>query len=310
MTSSLIYRLVLIGLLPVIAILLYMEGKNYDPALIEFQLNESIENPIASFFPSETGDLILKGQLKTYMTENLYENVNGHAEYFISAGFNGLTVGEYGRKGHEKESADVVVDIYDMGKSIQAFGILSDETGGRTDLLKPGVTGAKTGQGASFIKGQYYVRIALYDKSFNLDDFIMHIDRQIDAAVEPLPVFSALPDIGEVVQTRFVKEAYRGLDFVNNVIEREYNLKGETLRIFLFSANEIDVNKLVSSFIDYFEESEIEYHTISRMGKTFYEVKDPYEGDWVLVPLPESVYGIYGNYNNEIINSVLKGPVE
>ncbi len=310
MTSHVIYRLVLLGLLPVIAVLLYLEGMNYDPSLIEFQFAESAANPMGSFFPSEIDGLTRTGQLKIYTNENLYEYVNGHAEYFISAGFKGLTVGEYGRKEIGKRGPDAVVDMYDMGKSIYAFGVLSDESGGKTDLLRPGVTGIKRDQSAVFIKGQYYVRIALYDKSLSLDGFIKHLDWHIGVVFESLPFFSELPDIGEVVQTRFVREAYRGLEFVNNVIEREYNLNGETFKVFLFTGKEGDVQRLVSNFIEFFGESGIEYHAIERIGRTFYEVKDPYEGDWVLVPLSESVYGIYGHYNNEIINLVLKGPAE
>ena len=84
-----------------------------------------------------------------------------------------------------------------------------------------------TQQGISFVKGQYYVRIAAYNENVSLDLFTQYIDDRISAGSDPFPEFARLPDIGEVVQTRFVREAYRGLDFVNNVIEREYIVGGE-----------------------------------------------------------------------------------
>ncbi len=308
MTSSITYRFLLLGLLPLIAVFIYMEGQDYDPALLTFQSSESTENPMASFIPEGIPNFSRIGQIRTYTSENLYEYVNGHAEYFISAGFKGLAVGEY--SGVEGGGPDVVVDIYDMGRSIYAFSVLADETDGKADLLLPGVTGLKTEQGVSFFKGQYFVKIALYNKDVSLDDFIIQIDRQIDSSADLFPEFALLPDIGDVVQTRFVREAYRGLDFVNNVIEREYSVGGERLQVFLYAGDEGEIKKLVRSFTDYFSQSEIEYDVIDKMGRVIYKIRDQYEGEWILIPLSDALFGIYGHYNDAIIDSILKGPSE
>lgn len=305
MTASRSYRLILAGMLPVIALLVYMEGQTYDPALIQFQSSLSQTDPALSFFPDRITEFGRIGQIRTFTKENLYEYVNGHAEYFISAGFSRLTVGEYGGAGTERGGPDAVVDIYDMEKSIQAFGILSDQSGGSTHTLQSGATGFRTQQSISFVKGQYYVRIAAYNENVSLDVFAQRIDDRISAGSDPFPEFSRLPDIGEVVQTRFVREAYRGLDFVNNVIEREYIVGGKKLQLFLVTGEEGDIKKLMRSFTDFFDQSEIAYDTIDRMGGTIYEVKDPFEGDWVLIPLSDSLFGIYSHYNDEIIDALL-----
>lgn len=310
MTSHGAYRLILVGLLPVITLLIYVEGQKYDPALIQFQSVAPQSDLIASFFPGEITGFSRIGQISTYIKENLYEYVNGHAEYFISAGFERLAVGEYRKAGAEKDEPDAVVDIYDMGKSIQAFGILSDESGGRTESLQTGATGFRTQQGISFVKGQYYVRIAAYHENVSLDVFAEHIDRQIGSGADPFPEFAPLPDIGDVLQTRFIREAYRGLDFINNVIEREYMVDGEKLQMFIVTGTEDDIRKLVRSFTDFFRQSEIQYDTIQKTGRIIYEVKDPYEGDWILIPLPDSLFGIYGYYNDGIIDALLSGSGE
>jgi len=139
MALSGLYRIILIGLLPAVALLIYFNGQSYDPALINFSKSQSVMDNMSGFFPDEIETLSRSGQIRTYTRENLYEYVNGHAEYFISSGFVKLSVGEYSM--NSKDDPDVVIDIYDMGKSIQAFGILSDESGGNTTDIHSGLTG-------------------------------------------------------------------------------------------------------------------------------------------------------------------------
>lgn len=296
----------LIALLPVIALILYIEGQNYDPALIRFQPMEKGVGREAAFFPRELAGFSQRGQVRSFTKENLYEYVNGHAEYFISAGFVHLSVGEYSTRGSEPGEPDVVVDIYDMGKSIQAFSILADEAGGSPSALQAGMMGLKTPQGISFFTGQYYVRISAYDENAPLETFAEKIDVEIGAKSDPFPEFSRLPDLGEVVTTRFIKEAYRGLDFVENVIEREYRINGSTVQVFLVSGKEEEIGKLVASFLDFYRQSEIEYDTIEIRGKRLYKIRDPYEGEWFLIPLPDALFGIFGSIDDKTLQYLVK----
>src|SRR3990172_10381103 len=118
-------RLLLLALLLVIALIIYFTGQHYDPALIQF--DQSGQGQGVSVLPDEVNGLKKTGQIRQFTKENLYEYVNGHAEYFISAGFAGLLVGEYASSGTDASRPDIQTEIYDMGRSIQAFGILMDE---------------------------------------------------------------------------------------------------------------------------------------------------------------------------------------
>ena len=51
MAVSNAYRLLLAGLLPVIAFFIYIEGQTYDPALIQFQSSQPAVDSAASLFP-------------------------------------------------------------------------------------------------------------------------------------------------------------------------------------------------------------------------------------------------------------------
>ena len=94
------------------------------------------------------------------------------------------------------------------------------------------------------------------------------------------------------------------MDFVNNVIEREYAVNGEAMQVFVVTAKKQEIEKLVDSFFNYFGQSDIQYNEIEREGAKFYTIKDPYEGDWVLIPLSDSLFGIFGTFNDSIIHSL------
>ena len=305
MASSKIYPLLLAGLLPVIALLIYFEGQHYDSALVRFESSQSEAGSMASFFPPEVGSYSLLGQVRSYAKENLYEYVDGHAEYFISAGFVSLQVGDYRRTGSQNREPDVVVDIYDMGKSIQAFGVLSDESGGKLTELQEGLTGFRTPSGMSFVKGKYYVRMASYDENASLDLFARRVAGAMGAGTQTQSEFSMLPDIGDVVATRYIKEAYRGLDFVNNVIEREYMRNGKKFQVAEFTGGKEKREHLVKSFVAYFNESDITFSRTEKEGREVYSVKDPYEGDWALIVSPDALYGVYGEYDKSVIEALV-----
>ncbi len=307
MVTARLNRILLIALLPVVAVVLYLEGQKYDPALIRFSPSEYGSNVEASFFPPEIDGYRQTGQLKQYTKENLYEYVNGHAEYFISAGFAGMTVGEYAKAGTGPDKPGAVVEIYDMGKGIHAFGIFADEAGENPDYIQAGSMGFKTAQNLAFIKGKYYVKIHIFDDIVPLETFAEHIDRKIGIASGPFPLFSRFPDLGEVVTTRFVKEAYRGLDFAKNVIEREYRIKGNRVQVSLVAGEGDEIRKLVETFLDFFNQSKIIYTKIEKNGQMMYKVQDPYEGTWFLVPFPETLFGVYGTIDDTVLDTLTKG---
>ncbi len=294
-------RILLIALLPVVAAVLYLEGQHYDPALIQFSPSEYGSGREASFFPTEVAGYRRSGQLRRYTRENLYEYVNGHAEYFISAGFTGLTVGDYVREGGNPDQPDVVVDIYDMEEGIQAFGILADEGGEDAKNIETGHMGFKTDQVVGFIKGRYYVKINRFDEQAPLEQLAREIDNNMADAPDALPLFSRLPDLGDVVTTRFIKEAYRGLDFANNVIEREYRLNGKALQVAVFTSDATETSKQIAVFREYFDRSAIPYSPIEKNGRTLHKVRDPYEGDWYLIPLPDTLLGVFGEVDDALL---------
>ena len=304
MQVAMIYRLLLLALLPVIALLVYVESRDYDPALIQFQQEALPSDPMEDFAPENIGPFVRMGSLRVFTRDNLWEYVNGHAEYYISQGFKRLAVGDYALGESEKDQSDALVAIFDMQKAIQAFGVFSDELTDESTTLD---TEIQTPQGVTFIKGPYLVKILMYNDKASPDTIKDHISRQIGPETGQLNAFSGLPQIGGIAQTSFFKESYRGLEFLNNVLERKYRINEKSCTIALFTEDPIQIKTLTKTFVDFFQDSEIEYSTEEISGKKIYKISDPYEGDWVLMEHEKALLGVYGAVDDSIIEKIIQG---
>ena len=317
------YRILLISLLPCIAALIYFSGQRYDAALIDFRTEAKQQAPVspaASPLPIEheqTQTTILpasqeiagfrqSGQVRRYTKENLYEHVDGHAEYFISAGFAGLTVIEYIASGSVAKQAEIQAEVFDMGKSIQAFGVLADESGETAAPVSVGAMGFKTSGGVNFIKGRYYVKIMAFSPKTPVLRFAKGFADTLSSDHGSFEVFSKFPNIGKIGKTRFVKEGYRGLDFLHNVIEREYSYGDKTIKVALVTGSGQEMKSLLTSFIDYFKKYAIPYEKIKKSGKDVYRVTDKYEGNWFLIPAHEAIFSVFGTEDEGILQYFVK----
>ncbi len=289
-------RILLLALLPVIASILYLEGQRYDPALIRFSADDLAAGGQAALLPDRVGTMVRSGPLRTFSKDNLYEYVNGHAEYFLSAGFESLTVGDYLGQDNPTGQADLVADIYDMGKPLYAATVLADETGGTPGTLPFGAVGARSDQGISFTSGKYYIRIGIFRADAPVEEFAAAIHRLIipdKTAAVPVPT-NHLPDLPDAGPIRFVKEAYRGLDFANNIQERTYTVNDVTVQVALATGEPVEMEELRAAYLDFFTESDVPVETRQVNGQTVYKIADPYEGIWYLLERAGALLGIYG----------------
>jgi hypothetical protein len=298
-----IIRLLLVAFLPALALFLYFEGQHYDPALINFKSSEQgIER---AFFPSEIDGYIKKGEIRHFTFENLYEYVNGHAEYFIDAGFKDLFVAEYIRKGSQQGQSEMIAEIYDMARPLQSFGVFSDEAEDSDNDIQIGTMGTKTPQGITFIKGPYFIKIVTFNENAPYEKLAQAIDSTIKEEGSSFSLFARFPDLGTIVSTRFIKKDYRGLGFVTNVLERQYEVNGENVGIALIMGkSNKSSQQLMSSFFNFFKENDVNYTEIERENRKFYKIMDPYEGDWFLVPFDDLVVGVYGAGNEELVMKI------
>jgi hypothetical protein len=290
-------RWLLLALLPLIAFGLYLDGQNYSGDLLEFRPNDSAASN--TLLPARLGGQAAFGPLRQFNKDNLYEYINGHAEYYLGAGFVSLTVGEYGTGGDGQARA--VVNLYDMGNALNAFGALTHEAG-EQESVEIGQLGFRNEKGASFIHGPYYVQISLFDPLLPLLDMAREMADALAAQSSGTALAFHFPDLGSIQNTRFVREYYRGMDFLHNVLERSFLHQGLALQAFLVADPEHAVSTKLRRFLD---SEDIEHQASEHGGLSYVAVSDPYEGDWFFVPLPQQqLLGVYAPLDDTLISRI------
>jgi len=287
-----LYRYLLLLLLPLIATVIYMDGRRYDPGLIDFSKSEEESSPLLSFFPEKEGAMARQGRVRIFTKDNLYEHINGHAEYFISAGFKSLAVAEYG------EPADKVcctADVYDMGTAANAFGALMGEISDDFTKIDRGFMGFVSPRMLSFSKGPYYVKVSAFTGGAPLESMAIMIEKAMGELKTEIPQLKRFPETKAIAASlRFFKEAYRGIDFLNNVFEKDYLIGSKQLTVALMEGDREELDKRVLRLLGFLKNEEIDYEEIMLGQSPYYHVKDPFEGDWLLLPGNGQFFMVYG----------------
>ncbi|MBF0369513.1 MAG: hypothetical protein HQL52_08665 [Magnetococcales bacterium] len=288
----------LLLLLPVMALGVWLDGAAYDPDRARFKPGGK-RIPMAAFLPERLGNLFRLNPVKGYDKANLFEYINGHAEFFIDAGFVNLAVGEYGG---EKGAASpaVVVDIYDLQKPLHAFGVLMDEAARHGEPVEVGEMGFASEAGLAFISGPYYIKLAAFDSDTPLMPLARGVHQVIGGAGGEQAQAFAFPDLGETTRTRFIKESYRGLDFFSNVVERSFDLDGRELTAFLLTGSPEEKRQTTTALKDFLAGEEIPNPAIREAGVEWVTVMDPYEDEWFFVWSEDRFLGVFAPLTDEL----------
>ncbi len=138
---------------------------------------------------------------RTYNPETLYDYIDGGAELYISYGFNEVLSRRYTKD----EQPDIVVDIFDMGNSYNAFGTFSHS---RETLDRTFGQGSEYAQGQLlFWKDRYFVSILTFPETAESKEAIFQLARKIEGAI---PGEGPLPQILDLLpQKSLVPESIR-----------------------------------------------------------------------------------------------------
>ena len=149
-------------------------------------MEKGVSNP-ALPLPDEVDGWKASQKDGIYGQDNLYDYINGGAELYLSYGFNKVINRTYLRP----EQPDIVVDLFDMGTSQNAYGQGSQYSEG---LLL-------------FWKDRYYISIMSYPETAESKKALLTLGKEIEAAIRgegPLPdVLNLLP------QESLIRESVR-----------------------------------------------------------------------------------------------------
>lgn len=293
-TPGLLVRGLLLLFLPLVVLLVYQDSLHFDPALLDFKNSAAVDQVPEKFFPKSWGGLQHSGSIQRFDSDNLYEYVNGHAEFFISAGFRSLSLAEYG-SGQSGDPPVATLEIYHMGKPLHAFGALMDETGEGAAPYNAGSMGFRGKQDLRFIHGPYYIKFSAFNAAIALENGADALKSTMGEIAETDTLNLAFPNLGETVATRFVKENYMGMNFLANVLERTFkSADGGEFRAFLIVAAKEQISNNHQSLLKFFQEDGIQHSETVIDGLPLVQVVDPYEGEWFYLSGSTRLLAIFG----------------
>jgi hypothetical protein len=147
------------------------------------------------------------GIQEDYNKETLFKYINGGADVYINAGFVKCSARKYVEK---KSKLELVVNVYDMGTLLQAFGLFR-ELHGRSEIISGvGVEASSSMRRFCFWKDLYYVEVV---DTYELSWF---------------------PEPQKIKESeRFHKTGFLGRKFLKDVFSCEYRVGDNIFRLFI-----------------------------------------------------------------------------
>jgi hypothetical protein len=178
-----------------------------------------------------------RGTPEVYEGYSLYEYINGGADIFYRFGFKRCVSYTFAdtTAGDERE---VVVDVYDMGDPLNAFGIFRRTAASDTIRRGVGVEYVTSPRGITFWKSFFYVQVT--DKSASsLSTEVLHEvaggladaipgDRELPAAVSALPEKEREPN-----SEGFTPQDFLGRAFLKDVVRAHYQVEEHLCTLFV-----------------------------------------------------------------------------
>jgi hypothetical protein len=170
-----------------------------------------------------------------YLADNLWEYINGQADFFIDYGFVSVDTAEYR---NEQDSSSVVLEVYRMGRPQEAFGIFAAE---RTSEDRPLEIGGNAYLGANvlgFWQNEHYVKLISFDHDPSIDQQLISLAEKISARIPSqvgeLETLLFFPAEGRVVASeRFIPKNFLGQPYLSDAYRVDYTRDGEDVQLFI-----------------------------------------------------------------------------
>ena len=179
----------------------------------------------------------LYDKVMQFTPENLYQHINGRAEYYLAYDVIGATFASFDKSTDDNVFIDL--SIYDMGTPTNAFGVFSGERPLEASRVKLGRDAYRVGANHYIFQGQYYIQITAADNTDELRQVCMDLAARVtdllqDSGQGDIWVLRALPKKNRVPQSvqYFLVDAL-GLDFMENTYTAKYYKGKSIVSIFL-----------------------------------------------------------------------------
>ena len=213
---------------------------------------QSLSSKVAGLTPNgwEIYDRVLE-----FTAENLYEKINGRAEFYLAYDVIGMTFASFEKGTDNGHFIDL--SIYDMGTPTNAFGVFSGERTKGVSPIDIGREGYRAGANYYIWKGQYYIQIVASDTTDEFQRIGRDLARKatdflLDSG-EVVWGLKALRQMGRVPESvQYFLVNAMSLDFMRNTYIAQYNKGDAAVTIFLSQRNSQEIaGAAVVKYVEY-----------------------------------------------------------
>ena len=258
-------------------------------------LAEDLKERIRSM--GELVDFKITEKPVTYYRDTLWEYINGGAVGYLNYGFKEAITFTVA---HHESGLEFVVDIYDMGKQIHAYGIYSLERSSEGVAVEWGCDGFLYGNALYFWQDRYYVKILAYDIAQETDKLLSKIAGfisrklpDVGASPKQLAVF---PENGRIKNSdRYIKTDVLGQDYFHDGFRMEYDRKGQRYTIFLIEGITREETALnLNKYQAFLNEMSKAGNELTGLGEQAFTRKDSFYGPVILSRKNRFIIGVFG----------------
>lgn len=189
-----------------------------------------------------------------YTQDNLWDYINGSAPGYLTYGFQEMVTFLVQ---HQENQIEIVADIYDMGDSLNAFGIYSIERSPDGSSEEFGSGSLKSSNTLYFWQDRYYVKLMAYDvlpetaKSLSLLAEI--ISKKIPRKGESPQIFTFFPEAGQIERSeRYVPRDVLGQEYLTDGYSIEYDRDDNKYQILLIEGrNAYEAKKNFQKYLSF-----------------------------------------------------------
>jgi hypothetical protein len=199
----------------------------------------------------------MNGKSTTYTKETLYTYIDGEAELYMPYGFSTLVSVLYTKQGDS--GAALVVDIFQMGSIIDAFGIYSYYRNPDAEKISIGGGGFIDESQLMFYKDRYFVRLSASGDNPEGDVFISCAQ----AVANKIPGKSAPPDELALLKVpgivsgteKYTAQSVLGYAFFKKGLTADGALSGQPIKAFIILDKSVkDATETFNKYFSYLKE--------------------------------------------------------
>ncbi|MCX6222624.1 MAG: hypothetical protein NTZ69_16770 [Bacteroidia bacterium] len=240
------------------------------------------------------------GKVQAFNKDNLFEHIDGAAEFYLSYGFESLQVASW-----KSDGSELTVEVYDHGDPLHAFGIYSIERSAKAETSPVGLEGYGDAATFNFVAGKFYVKInsTQIEKvaGFSLKSFATKFAKTLCTNPEYPKVIGLFPKENLQPNTcQYIPTEFMGLGFLGSAVRAKYSLNGAEVTLFIIErADRAEVEKMVLKYISYTDSK------IKKVVEGDFLLKDPFNGNVFLRWKGNYLLGASGFSDQKMVTPLL-----